>query len=163
MNHASRRASWRGAALLALLLAACGGEDNSRIPIGRTDEDLVVRTKPLESALASSAVKSATRSKKDDQATAWDHRFEEQVDPPKDGVVRRRFRVTVTNRSDKARAIRLDIDYLEPGTRLPLKHRLLRTLVVPPFTETAISGYTRFRDSREVLTELRAVEVEPTE
>jgi hypothetical protein len=163
LNHASRRATWRGAALLALLFAACGGDKDHTIPIGRTDDDLVVRTKQLESALASSTVKSATRSEKDDQATSWDHRFEEQVDPPKDGVVRRRFRATVTNRSDKARAIRLDIDYLEPGTRIPLKHRMLRTVVVPPFTETSISGYTRFRDTREVLTELRAVEVEPTE
>ena len=81
--------------------------------------------------------------------------------PAKDGVVRRRFRVTLTNRSDKVRAIRVDVDYLAPGSREMLKHRALRTVVVPPFTETAISGFTRFRDTREVLAELRAAEVEP--
>lgn len=161
-KSASRRAGWRGAALLALVVAACGGGgEKSLIPVGRTDDDLVVVTRQLESAFASSTLKSSVRAKKDDQSTGWDCRLEEQVDPAKDGVVRRRFRVTLTNRSDKVRAIRVDVDYLAPGSREMLKHRALRTVVVPPFTETAISGFTRFRDTREVLAELRAAEVEP--
>lgn len=168
MNNAvipvSRRAFGRGAALVVLLLAACSrGETVKPIPVGATDDDLVVVTRQLESAFASTTLKSTVRSEKDDLATGWDHRFEEQVEPAKDGVVRRRFRATVTNRSDKVRQIRLDIDYLERGTRTPLKHRTLRTVIVPPFTETAISGFTRFRESRGVIAELHASEIEPKE
>ncbi|MBI2212267.1 MAG: hypothetical protein HYU52_01360 [Acidobacteria bacterium] len=164
LNSASRRAFGRGAALFALLSVACGGgEEKSAIPVGRTDADLIVVTRQLETAFASTTLKSATRSKKDDLATGWDHRFEEQIDPAKNGVVRRRFRVTLANRSDKVRAIRVDIDYLAPGSRELLKHRALRTVIVAPFTETALSGYTQFRDSREVITEVRASEVEPAE
>lgn len=158
----SRRAGWRGAALLALALAACGREE-PKIPVGKTDADLVVVTKQLETALVSSTVKSAAKETKDDGATGWSHRFEEQVDPARDGVVKRRFRVTVTNSSATTRAIRLDIDYLAKGTREPLKHRALRTVIVPPFTETSISGFTRFLDTREVIAELRAAEVPPSE
>ncbi len=159
----ARRVFGRGALILALVLASACRRDGDEvvIPIGRSDQELVVVTRPLESAFARSALTGGRRPKKDDGATGWDHRFEEKADPPDDGVVNRRFRATVANRSDKVRTVRLDIDYLTPGTRELLRHRTLRLVVVPPFSEKSISGFTRFRADRQVTAELRAVEVEP--
>jgi hypothetical protein len=158
-----RRAAWRGAALLAVALAACTGERIAEIPVGRSDDELVVVTRQLETAFVSSTVKSATRSRKDDLATGWDHRLEEQVDPVRGGVSQRRFRITLANRSEKARTIRVELDYLDPASRGLLRRRTFRTVVMPPFTEKAISGFTKFRADRAVIAELRATEVEPEE
>lgn len=159
----ARRASGRGALFFALFVAgACRREsDEALIPVGRSDQELVVVTRQLETAFARSALTGGARPKQDDGATGWDHRFEEKADPPDDGVVNRRFRATIANRSDKVRTVRLDIDYLVPGSRELLRHRTLRLVVVPPFTEKSISGFTRFRADRQVIAELRAAEVEP--
>ncbi|MGK2858823.1 MAG: hypothetical protein ACSLFQ_16620 [Thermoanaerobaculia bacterium] len=159
----SRRALGRGALLsLALFVAGCSGDaERKRIPIGRTDADLVVAEQPLEAAMAASPLREQKRSERDDDATGWDHRFEEQVDPPTNGVVKRRFRVTISNRSDKVRAIRLDLDYLTPESRELVRNRTLRLTVVPPFTEKTVSGYTQFLADRKLFAELRAVEVLP--
>lgn len=162
-SPAARRAFGRGALLLlALLVAGCAGrEDEETIPIGRTDADLIVTEEPLEAALAASPLRETLRSKKDDDATGWSHRFEERADAPSNGVVRRRFRITVANRSDKVRTISLDLDYLAPQSRELLRHRTLRLVVVPPFTEKTVSGYTQFVAGRAVVAELRAAEIVP--
>lgn len=162
-SPAARRAFARGALLLlALFVAGCAGrEGKEQIPIGRTDADLIVTEEPLEAALAASPMRETLRSRKDDDATGWSHSFEERADAPVGGVVRRRFRVKVANRSDKVRAIRLDLDYLAPQSRELVRNRTLRLVVVPPFTEKTVSGYTQFVAERAVVGELRAVEVVP--
>lgn len=162
-SPAMRRAFGRGALLLlVVIVTGCsGGEDEGRIPIGLTDDDLVVTEQPLEAALAASPVREATRSGKDDGATGWDHRFEEQVDPPTNGVVKRRFRVTIANRSEKVRVVRLELHYLAPGSRERARSRTLRLVVVPPFTEKTVSGYTQFLAERKIIAEMSAAEVVP--
>ncbi|MCM2317442.1 MAG: hypothetical protein NDJ92_20020 [Thermoanaerobaculia bacterium] len=162
-SPAARRAFGRGALLLlVVLVAGCfGDEDKGKIPIGLTHDDLVVTEQPLEAALAASPVREATRSGKDDGATGWDHRFEEQVDPPKDGVVKRRFRVTIANRSDKVRVVRLELLYLTAETRERARSRALRLVVVPPFTQKTVSGYTQFLAERKLVAELSAAEIVP--
>jgi len=160
-SHASRRAFGCGAALLAMLLAGCGVEKQAGIPVGRSDEELVVVTRQLETAFASTTLKAVTRSKKDDLATGWDHRLEEQSDEARDGAVQRRFRITLANRSEKARTIRVELEYRDPASRELLRRRTFRSVVVPPFTEKAISGFTKFRADRSVIGDLRATEIEP--
>lgn len=162
-SRASRRAFGRGAALLAIvLLTGCRSEQSAAaIPVGRSDDEIVVVTRNLEAAFVKAPIQAVVSSKKDDGATGWDRRLEEQIDPPENDVSRRRFRITLANRSDKVRTIRVDLDYLSPVTGELLRTRTFRLVVVPPFTEKAISGYTQFRAARSVVTELRAVEVEP--
>jgi len=118
-------------------------------------------TRQLETAFASTTLKAVTRSKKDDLATGWDHRLEEQVDEARDGAVQRRFRITLANRSEKARTIRVELEYRDPASRELLRRRTFRSVVVPPFTEKAISGFTKFRADRSVIGDLRATEIEP--
>jgi hypothetical protein len=150
-----------GALLLAPLCAGCGGEKPETIPVGRSDEELVVVTRQLETAFASTTLKSAVRSEKDDLATGWNHRLEEQVEAASGGVSHRKFRITVANRSEKARTIRVELEYRDPASRELLRRRTFRLVVVPPFTERAMSGFTKFRADRPVVGELRATEVEP--
>lgn len=162
-SPATRRAFGCGALLVLVVLGTgCfGDEDKGKIPIGLTADDLVVTEQPLEAALASSPVREATRSGKDDGATGWDHRFEEQVDAPANGVVKRRFRVTIANRSEKVRVVRLELHYLTPESRERARSRTLRLVVVPPFTEKTVSGYTQFLAERKLVAELSAAEVVP--
>lgn len=162
-SPAMRRAFGRGALLfLVVLVTGCFGDgDKGKIPIGLTDDDLVVTEQPLEAALAASPVREATRSGKDDGATGWDYRFEEQIDPPTNSVVKRRFRVTIANRSEQVRVVRLELHYLTPESRERARTRTLRLVVVPPFTEKTVSGYTQFLAERKVIAELSAAEVVP--
>ncbi len=156
---------------LLLAMALVGGSvgcarepEPTPIPIGATERDVVVRSSPLARDLTMSAVgMRRTGEKKNDRAADWSYSFEERRDAPSDHVVRRRFRLTLSNRSEQAMELGAEIDYVATSGGELLKARKLGTIVVPPFTETQVSGYTPLREDRVARADARVWEVKRTE
>jgi len=148
------------------LLTSCGqtqkespSDGEAPIPIASTHREIVVVTTPLKADMTFSIVGLRQKAEKDDGATRWNDQFEEQVEAPYEGFVRRRFRVTLANGSDQARQYAITIDYVSDSTGEVILSRSFRRIFVPPFTKKQVSGYTPIREDRVVHAELHVSEV----
>jgi len=158
--------TWRIALVLGVIvLAACVRSDEPNdqgeapIPIAATHREIVVVTSTLKADMTFSMVGLRRKAEKDDGSTGWKDRFEEQVEPPNDGFVRRRFRVTLANGSDQAREYQIELDYVSDTSGEVILSRKFRKIFVPPFTQKQVSGYTPVRDDRVVHAEARGLDV----
>jgi len=148
------------------MLVACGqakeaspSEGEAPIPIAATHREIVVVTTPMKADMAFTIVGLRQKAEKDDGATRWNDQFEEQVEAPYEGFVRRRFRVTLANGSEQARQYAITIDYVSDKTGDVILSRSFRRIFVPPFTKKQVSGYTPIRDDRVVHAELHVSDV----
>lgn len=164
----SRRGCVISVLLVLALLAACSpasdektSEGEAPIPIAATHREIVVVSTPMKADLTFSMVGLRRKGEKDDGSAGWKDRFEEQVEAPHDGFVRRRFRVTLANGSDEAREYAIEIDYVSDTTGEVILNRRFRKIFVPPFTRKQVSGYTPIREDRLVHADARVREVEP--
>ena len=154
-----------GAAIL--VVAACTPGEKTReasdgeapIPIASTQREIVVVTSPLRADMTFSMVGLRRKGDKDDGSTGWKESFEEQVEAPHDGFVRRRFRVNLANGSDLAREYAIEIDYVSDTTGEVILQRRFRKIFVPPFTLKRVSGYRPIREDRAVHADVRVREV----
>jgi hypothetical protein len=154
------------AAAAVLLVSACGklpdespDAGEAPIPIAATHREIVIVTSPMKVDMTFSIVGLRRKGERDDGSTGWKEQFEEQVEAPYDGFVRRRFRLTLANGSDRAREFEFEIDYVSEGTGEVILHRKFRKVFVPPFTKKEVSGYTPIREDRTVHTDVRVREV----
>jgi hypothetical protein len=127
-------------------------------PIGQTPHELVVVTTPMKADLTFSIVGLGRKAEKDDGATEWSEGFEEQVEPAREGFVRRRFRVALSNGSDRVRHYRIEIAYVDEENGETVLTRRFRRIVVPPFTRKVVSGFTPIRQDRAVRADARVTE-----
>lgn len=153
--------------VLLVSLTACAAEapreqGEAPIPIADTHREIVVETSTLKGDAAFTMFGLREKDEKDDGSTGWKDLLEEQVEPAQDGFVRRRFRVTLANGSDRARQYEIEIDYVAVDDGELLRRRKLRKIFVPPFTQKRVSGYTPIRENRAVHTTLRVKEIDPT-
>lgn len=136
-------------------------EGEAPIPIADTHREIVVVTSPLKMDMTFSMVGLRQKGEKDDGSTGWEKSFEEQVEAPYDGFVRRRFRVTLANGSDRVREYLIELDYVSDKSGDVILRRRFRKIFVPPFTTKQVSGYTPIRADRAVHTDVRVREKEP--
>ncbi len=153
---------------MLLLLLACAdaperetASGEAPIPIADTHREIVITTSPLKADMTLTMVGLRRKADKDDGSAGWEDAFEEQVEAPYEGFVRRRFRVNLANGSDRAREYVIEIDYASDSTGEIVLERRFRKIFVPPFTLKRVSGYTPIREDRAVHTDVRVREVEP--
>jgi hypothetical protein len=125
---------------LPLLLAlACSSPDEGP-PVTVTKRgDLTIESRPLPVNATLTAVGLGAGGDRREGSSEWESSFEDAEGRTEREGVRRQFRLTVVNRSATAREFHARIDYLDPEAVL-VRRRSLKSLVVPPFTETIWSG-----------------------
>ncbi|MGA7616739.1 MAG: hypothetical protein WBX15_16315 [Thermoanaerobaculia bacterium] len=135
--------------LLGLLVTpalSCGREKPLR---ASSRKEIVVRSRPLDRDATFTILGLRREDRRDDRQTGWDSTFRDEITGTEEGFVRRDFTLSIANRTDQPWEFRATIEYRDHEGNL-VRKRVLRKLLVPPFTEKSYSGYTLFRSPGEV-------------
>lgn len=98
----------------------------------------MVESRPLPADAAFAVVGLRPEAEHDDGSAQWSTSYSESAIPMREGVARRRFRLTIRNRGTSALEFHARIDYF--GDEKLVRRRTLDDLLVPPLTERSWIG-----------------------